>query len=220
MSLPLLIFLFLFIFLISNVSTQAIHIPQPHLTVVLCFHLVDVKFDPFSAHQRLIISPDGKTVRDGEENQKVPSTSERFDTFASVLGLNLLTSGKAYWEVDLRDKTGWELGVARRDANRRGKLRLNPNEGFWIVVHCEGYYAAMSTPVVCLPLRVKPRKVGVFVDFEQGLVSFYDVTHQSHIYSFTKCTFRDGILPFFSPHLRRADENSEPLMITAVGGRK
>lgn len=193
--------------------------PSPH-TVVLCFDSVDVRFDPLSAHRRLIISPDGKTVRDGEENQNVPSAAERFDTFASILGLNVLTSGKAYWEVDVRGKTGWDLGVARRGANRRGKLRLTPHEGFWVLVHCEGYYAAMSAPVVHLPLTVKPQKVGVFVDFEQGLVSFYNVTHQSHIYSFTKCPFRDGILPYFSPHLRQKDENSEPLIIAAVGGGK
>lgn len=75
----------------------------------------------------------------------------------------------------------------------------------------------MSAPVVHLPLAVEPQKVGVFVDFEEGLVSFYNVTHRSHIYSFTKCPFRDGILPYFSPHLRQKDENSEPLIITAVG---
>lgn len=78
--------------------------PSPH-TVALCFDSVDVKFDPLSAHRRLIISPDGKTVRDGEENQNVPSAAERFDTFASILGLDVLTSGKAYWEVDVRGKT-------------------------------------------------------------------------------------------------------------------
>lgn len=203
----------------GHVSLSAVQTPHAHLTVVLCFDSVDVRFDPLSAHQRLIVSPDGKTVRDGVEDQRVPSAPERFDTFASILGLNLLTSGKAYWEVELHGKTGWDLGVARRDSKRRGKLRLTPDEGFWVLVHCEGYYAAMSTPVIHLPLRVKPGRVGVFVDLEQGLVSFYDVAHRSHIYSFTECTFRDGIVPYFSPHLRREDENSEPLMITAVGGR-
>lgn len=192
-----------------------------HLTVVLCFDSVDVRFDPFSAHRRLIISPDGKTVADGEENHKVPSSPERFDSLASVMGLNLLTSGKAYWEVDLHGKTGWDLGVARRDANRKGKLSLAPSGGYWVLVHCEGYYAAMSTPVIHLSLTGKPQRVGVFVDFEQSLVSFFDVAQKSHIYSFTKCTFRgSGIVPYFSPHLKQGNENSEPLIITAVGEKK
>lgn len=193
--------------------------PSPH-ALALCFDSVDVRFDPLSAHRRLIISPDGKTVRDGEDDQNAASAPERFDTFASILGLNVVTSGKAYWEVDVRGKTGWDLGVARRGANRRGNLRLSPREGFWVLVHCEGYYAAMSAPVVHLPLTVGPQTVGVFVDFEQGLVSFYDVTQRSHIYSFTRCPFGDGILPYFSPHLRQEDGNSEPLIIAAVGGGK
>lgn len=184
-------------------------------TIVLCFNLVDVKLDPLTAHACLVISPDGKTVRDGGENQNVPNTPERFDMFSSILGLNVLTSGKAYWEVEVGNKTGWDLGVARRSANRKGKLWLAPQEGFWAIVHYQGKYAALTGPATCLPLTVKPQKVGVFVDYEEGLVSFYSVTAQSHIYSFTKCSFEDEILPYFNPHLENQGENSGPLIISA-----
>lgn len=93
---------------------------------------MDVKLDPTTAHQNLVLSPDGKTVKDGGQNQKVPDAPERYDMFASVLGLNGLTSGKSYWEVEVSNKTGWDVGVARRNANRKGKLSLSPDEGYWI----------------------------------------------------------------------------------------
>ncbi|XP_040886909.1 E3 ubiquitin-protein ligase TRIM21-like [Toxotes jaculatrix] len=178
---------------------------------------VDVQLDPTTAHQCLVLSEDGKEVRDGGKNQKVPDTPDRFDTYGSVLGLNSLTSGRSYWEVEVSNKTGWDLGVARGDANRKGKLSLNPDNGYWVTVHYEDEkYAALTAPPVSLSLTEKPRNVGVFVDYEEGLVSFYDVTAQSHIYSFTECWFRDEIFPYFSPHLKQNEKNSDPLIISAV----
>ncbi|KAG7221439.1 hypothetical protein INR49_017208 [Caranx melampygus] len=61
-------------------------------------------------------------------------------------------------------------------------------------------------PPVSLSLKQKPQKVGVFVDYEEGLVSFYDVTAQSHIYSFTGCSFGDGWdMSYSAPCQSRSD---------------
>ncbi|KAG7234252.1 hypothetical protein INR49_005460 [Caranx melampygus] len=178
---------------------------------------VDVKLDSTTAHQCLVLSDDGKKVRDGGKTHGVPDTPKRFNLYGSILGLNSLTSGRSYWEVEVSNKTGWDLGVARGDANRKGKLSLNPHNGYWVTVHYEGKrYAALSAPPVSLSLKQKPQKVGVFVDYEEGLVSFYDVTAQSHIYSFTGCSFGGEIFPYFSPHLNQNGKNSEPLIISAV----
>ncbi|XP_042070706.1 E3 ubiquitin-protein ligase TRIM39 isoform X3 [Haplochromis burtoni] len=178
---------------------------------------VDVKLDPTTAHQSLEISDNGKKVRDGGKMSKDPDSPQRFNMFGSILGLNRLSSGRAYWEVEVSKKTGWDLGVARRDANRKGTLSISPDNGYWATVHYEDQkYAALATPPVSLSVKEKPRKVGVFVDYEEGLVSFYDVTSQSHIYSFTECSFGGEILPYFSPHLKQNEKNSDPLIITAV----
>ncbi|KAM4536778.1 uncharacterized protein PAE49_021236 isoform 2-T2 [Odontesthes bonariensis] len=178
---------------------------------------VDVKLDSATAHQCLVLSGDLKTVQDGGEKPKVPDAPESFDVFGSVLGLNSLTSGKSYWEVEVNNKTGWDLGVARRSANRKGVLDVNTENGYWVAVHYGGKkYAALTVPPVSLPLRVKPQKVGVFVDHDEGLVSFYDVKTQSHIYSFTECSFGGEIVPYFSPHLKENGRNADPLIISAV----
>lgn len=153
-------------------------------------------------------------MRDGGRNKEVEDTPERFDLYASILGLNTLTSGKAYWEVEVNNKTGWDLGVARGDANRRGKVAVDPDHGFWVTVHYENdKYAAMTKPARPLYLKEKPKRVGVFVDYEEGLVSFYNVTAQTHIYSFTKCAFNGQIFPYFSPHTKQGEENIDPLIL-------
>ncbi|KAM8747029.1 E3 ubiquitin-protein ligase TRIM21-like isoform 1-T1 [Acanthopagrus schlegelii] len=178
---------------------------------------VDVKLDPTTAHRCLVLSDDGKEVKDGGEDKEGNSGPERFDLFGSILGLNKLTSGKSYWEVAVSNKTGWDLGVARDNANRKGRLSLNPDHGYWAIVHYEDEkYAALTAPPVRLSLKEKPKKVGVFVDYDEGLVSFYDVTAQSHIYSFTKCLFNTKLFPYFSPHRKQNEKNTDPLIISVV----
>ncbi|TNN22546.1 Pyrin [Liparis tanakae] len=61
------------------------------------------------------------------------------------------------------------------------------------------------------------QKVGVFVDYEEGLVSFYDVEAAALIYSFTGCSFKEKLLPLFFPGLYHDGINSSPLIISPVG---
>ncbi|MEQ2215444.1 hypothetical protein XENOCAPTIV_001113 [Xenoophorus captivus] len=177
--------------------------------------ILNIEMDPATAHQRLVLSPDGKEVQDGGENQEVADSPKRFDVFGSVLGLNSLTTGKSYWEVEVNNKAGWDLGVARGSADRKGRLTLSPENGYWVLVHYEEEnYAAMTAPPICLSLEEKPKKVGVFVDYEENLLSFYNVMTQSHIYSFMECSFKDELYPYFSPHMKQDKMNSEALVIS------
>lgn len=43
-----------------------------------------------------------------------------------------------------------------------------------------------------LNLPQSPQRVGVFVDFEKGEVSFYDVDAQALIFSYTQCDFKES----------------------------
>ncbi|KAM3591110.1 uncharacterized protein V6R79_022472 [Siganus canaliculatus] len=178
---------------------------------------VDVRLDPATAHPHLIVSKDNKKVRDGgEKTKECDDAPGRFNLFGSILGSKGFTSGRSYWEVEVGNKTGWDLGVARCNANRKGNLSLKPDEGYWVMVHYEGEkYAALDAPPISLSLPAKPQRVAVFVDYEEGLVSFYDVMAQRHIHSFTGCQFRDEIHPYFSPHLQKGGRNSDPLIICA-----
>jgi len=75
----------------------------------------------------------------------------------------------------------------------------------------ENEYKAGAGPPVSLSLRVKPQWVGVFVNYEEGLASFYDVESSSHIYSYTAQSFTENLYPFFSPCTNDGGKNSSPL---------
>ncbi len=178
---------------------------------------MDVTLDPDTAHPKLILSDDGKQVRHGDIRQKLPDNPKRFDKYISVLGKEGFSSGRFYFEVQVKGNNEWTLGVARESINRKGGITLRPSDGCWTVILRNGdEYKACDGPSVSLSLRVKPQRVGVFVDYEEGLVSFYDVESSSHIYSFTAQFFTGKLYPYFSPCLNDGGKNSSPLIITAV----
>ncbi len=182
---------------------------------------MDVTLDPDTAHPNLILSDDGKQVRHGDIRQKLPDTPERFDYYVSVLGKEGFASGRCYFEVQVKGKTGWILGVARESINRKGLITLRPSDGYWTVGLRNGdEYEACEDAPVSLSLRVKPQRVGVFVDYEEGLVSFYDVESSSHIYSFTAQSFTEKLFPLFNPYPNDGGKNSSPLIITPVNYNK
>ncbi len=178
---------------------------------------MDVTLDPDTANHYLILSDDGKQVRCGGIRQKLPDNPKRFDPYTCVLGKEGFSSGRCYFEVQVKGKTEWDLGVARESINRKGSITLSPSDGCWTVGLENGdVYEAWADPLVSLSLRVKPQRLGVFVDYEEGLVSFYDVESRSHIYSFTAQVFSGKLYPYFSPCPNDGGKNSSPLILTSV----
>uniref|UniRef100_UPI003AAF36F7 E3 ubiquitin-protein ligase TRIM21-like n=1 Tax=Centroberyx gerrardi TaxID=166262 RepID=UPI003AAF36F7 len=180
-------------------------------------YAVDVTLDPDTAHPYLILSDDGKQVNHGDVKKNLPENPERFSPCPCVLGKQSFSSGRFYYEVQVKGKTDWDLGVARGSINRKGKITLSPKNGYWTIWLRNGNeYKALAGPPVLLSLKSKPQKVGVFVDYEEGLVSFYDVDAAALIYSFTGCTFTEKLYPYFSPCNNDGGKNSAPLIISPV----
>ncbi|XP_037389813.1 E3 ubiquitin-protein ligase TRIM39-like [Pygocentrus nattereri] len=184
-------------------------------------YAVDVTLDPDSAHPFLILSDDRKQVRVGDKRQNLPNKPERFDRCPCVLGKEGFSSGRFYYEVQVREKTKWDLGVVTESCYRKGQILLRPENGYWAVwLRNQTEYTAAESLPVSLSLKQAPQKVGVFVDYEEGLVSFYDVESRSHIYSFTGQSFTEKLYPLFCPCLNERGKNSAPLIITPVEHHK
>lgn len=180
-------------------------------------HAVDVTLDPDTANPQLNVSPDGKQVTHEDRKRNPPNKPERFENVLNVLAKESFSCGKFYYEVQVKDKTSWDLGVANQSINRKGDIRLSPKNGYWTIWLRKGNeFTANAGPVVNLHVREMPQKIGVFVDYEAGQVSFYDVDTRACIFSFTECNFTEKIFPFFSPCANDGGKNSAPLIITPV----
>ncbi|CAL1612674.1 unnamed protein product [Knipowitschia caucasica] len=177
----------------------------------------EVSLDPDTAHPRLVLSKDLKRVHYGDQEQNLPDNPERFTTYFSVFGKQKFSSGKFYFEVQVKGKTGWNLGVAKETVDRKRRRPQTIHNGYWILYLCEGRYLTSHHPPAHLSLQSCPEKLGVFVDYDEGLVSFYDVDKKSLLWSYTDCGFTDNILPMVHPWWNEDGVNSAPLVLTPVG---
>ncbi|XP_062420444.1 E3 ubiquitin-protein ligase TRIM21-like isoform X2 [Pungitius pungitius] len=178
---------------------------------------VDVTLDPETAHPQLILSDDGKQVKHGNVRKNLPNNPERFSNWSFVLTKQSFSSGRFYFEVQVEGKTRWSLGVIRESVDRKGFTLWRPQKGYWIIRLINGnkYYALHDPPIV-RSLKSGLQKVGVFVDYEEGVVSFYDVKAAALIGSFTGCSFTEKLFPYFCPDFNTDGTNSAPLIISPV----
>ncbi|KAK0155280.1 Pyrin [Merluccius polli] len=87
----------------------------------------------------------------------------------------------------------------------------------WPLLTLPGLRRTFHAPSVWMcSTRAELLKVGVFVDYDEGLVSFYDVEARVHIYSATGCTFCEPLYPLLCSSLHNGGENSAPLIISPV----
>ncbi|XP_059905213.1 E3 ubiquitin-protein ligase TRIM39-like [Gadus macrocephalus] len=178
---------------------------------------VDVTLDPDTAHPCLILSEDGKQVHDGGVVKALPDNPKRFTQVLSVLTRQSFSSGRFYFEVQVKDKTGWTVGVARESIDRKDLIIATPETGLWTLWYNNDVLLFRDNPAVRLPLRAELQKVGVFVDYDEGLVSFYDVEARVHIYSATGCSFTERLYPILCPGNHDYEGiNSAPLIISPV----
>uniref|UniRef100_A0A670HP53 B30.2/SPRY domain-containing protein n=2 Tax=Podarcis muralis TaxID=64176 RepID=A0A670HP53_PODMU len=159
----------------------------------------NVTLDPDTAHPKLILSEDGKSVRLGDKPQALPDNPERFSDQPCVLGREGFTAGRHFWEVTVGSGGKWVVGVARKSVERKGCFPLSPEWGIWAVGKRGGGYWACTPPDPSpLSLREKPRRIRVTLDYEGGRVSFSDADSGAELYTFSGASFSgETLLPFF-----------------------
>ncbi|XP_012391289.1 E3 ubiquitin-protein ligase TRIM41 isoform X3 [Orcinus orca] len=188
---------------------------------------VDLTLDPDTAHPALMLSPDRRGVRLAERRQEVADHSKRFSADCCVLGAQGFRSGRHYWEVEVGGRRGWAVGAAResthhkekvgsggssvgsgdassssRHHHRRRRLHLPQQPLLQREVWCVGtngkrYQAQSSTEQTLLSPSEKPRRFGVYLDYEAGRLGFYNAETLAHVHTFSAAFLGERVFPFF-----------------------
>lgn len=147
-------------------------------------------------------------VSQTKEPQPYPDHPERFDQVQQVMCREAVT-GRCYWEVECTGAVN--IGVAYKSIKRKGMWHtgIEMSEKAWCVniIFFSGYYfhhmlSRTYVPVSATDIKsflARPRKLGVYVDWPSGILSFYSLSGDKKHLLYTFCTtFSEPLYPVFT----------------------
>uniref|UniRef100_A0A8C0NAR8 Tripartite motif containing 77 n=1 Tax=Canis lupus familiaris TaxID=9615 RepID=A0A8C0NAR8_CANLF len=125
-------------------------------------------------------------------------TNTKRSNYFLAWGAQTFTCGQHYWEVDVGNCQNWVLGFCDDSWTMTNDMVLD-SEGIFLLFcikednQCSLFTSSPPSPqYVQRPLG----QVGVFLDYERGVVSFVHVASSSLICSFLSCSFSCPLRPF------------------------
>lgn len=160
--------------------------------------------DEDTAHPKLHLSDDKRTVTYSEAPQAYTEHEVRFSSFPQVLASGSLDGGRWYWEVNVSvDEGRWKVGLSEGQIERKGQKdssRLGFNSYSWCLACDRRKVEALHNKVAIAVSADRLERVGVFLDFNEGILSFFNVTPGGSLvlmHSY-KHQFSDPVYPAFS----------------------
>ncbi|XP_077327241.1 E3 ubiquitin/ISG15 ligase TRIM25-like [Lithobates pipiens] len=148
----------------------------------------DILLDGNTAGNNLYISDDRKTVSWSFIDKNHPETPERFQDRPQVLSSQSFSSGRHYWEVDVVGSGEWTVGMCYTSIGRRGKeSEIGYNNKSWgLKWVADKYLVIHDSDEILLPTNLSSDRVRIYLDFEAGRISFYDLCDPiRHLHTFT-----------------------------------
>nr|XP_032834713.1 uncharacterized protein LOC116956935 [Petromyzon marinus] len=161
--------------------------------------------NPNSVNSNLRLSVDLRTVTLSSERHSYPHHPERFENCAQALCREGFSSGAHYWEVDVGSAEQFRVGVACATLPRGGSEEarlLGAGADSWCLWRREGGYVASHRGLhsALAAVRPLPRKIGVHLRWEEGLLSFYCADTRRRLHSFNATAFPGPLYPALCVH--------------------
>uniref|UniRef100_UPI00358E0842 E3 ubiquitin-protein ligase TRIM7-like n=1 Tax=Myxine glutinosa TaxID=7769 RepID=UPI00358E0842 len=142
--------------------------------------------DANSAHRRIKISRDLRTATQTETDNPYPEHPDRFDVWTQVLSSDCFSSGRHYWEVDVRSSRWWEIGICLNSMRRKGKGKeclLGGNPESWCLRKYVNEYSTWHNfQETLLSVPGNPERVGFLLDCEEGEFKCFGDSRVLHVF--------------------------------------
>ncbi|XP_075914264.1 tripartite motif-containing protein 14-like [Petromyzon marinus] len=154
--------------------------------------------DTNSAYDHLQISSDLRTASWSDVPQGRSHNPHRFEYRSQVLCSESFSSGQHYWEVDVGNVWRCRVGVAYGTIPRKGsgaECGLGGSDVSWCLQKRGDSFSVLHGRVVTsLSVLQPPQRVGVHLDWDAGLLSFYSANSIALLNSFHQ-TFAQPLHP-------------------------
>lgn len=174
---------------------------EPKTRAEFLQYACDLSLDPTTAHKNLEISAGDKEVRWSALERKSPAghCPQRFLQQKQVLCREGLQAERCYYEIEVEgDKVEIALaykGIDRKSFSRRSAFGANANS--WSLDRSANY--SVSHKDVGVPLTACPsqRRLGVYLNFTEGTLSFYEVADRMKFLYKVEAEFSEPLYPGF-----------------------
>ncbi|XP_004417749.1 PREDICTED: tripartite motif-containing protein 43-like [Odobenus rosmarus divergens] len=128
----------------------------------------------------------------------IPGTSDYFASW----GEPCFSSGKHYWELEVNDSWDWVVGVCEGFRDNSWMRNIGPLEelsGTFLLMcvkEDDGYRLWATCPLSPVFTEKPQGKVGVFLDFDTGSLSFVDVAKHWVIWRYHDGCLKSPVRPF------------------------
>uniref|UniRef100_A0A672LJG9 B30.2/SPRY domain-containing protein n=2 Tax=Sinocyclocheilus grahami TaxID=75366 RepID=A0A672LJG9_SINGR len=170
------------------------------ITAGLHKYACDLTLDLNTANIHLIVSEENKKVIHVKEDQLYPDHPERFDECSQVLCRESL-SGRCYWEAEWSGHDA-DMSVTYKGIRRNGgsdDCWFGSNKNSWSLICSDFGFTVRHNKkftVIHVPLR-SSKRVGVYLDWSAGTLSFYSISDTlTHLHTFSS-TFTEPLYAGF-----------------------
>ncbi|KAF6097868.1 tripartite motif containing 16 like [Phyllostomus discolor] len=175
--------------------------PEPSTRQQFLQYASDIAFDPDTAHRYLRLQEDNRKVTNTTPwEHPYPDLPSRFVHWRQVLSQQSLYLHRYYFEVEISG-AGTYIGLTCKGIDRKGKERnscISGNNFSWSL-HWNGKEFSAWHSDTETPLKASPfRRLGIYVNFQGGVLSFYGVEPDAMtlIHTFD-CKFSEPVYPAF-----------------------
>ncbi|XP_053545489.1 E3 ubiquitin/ISG15 ligase TRIM25-like [Bombina bombina] len=176
-----------------NISTDIVN--EIKLNRELCMQEAScLLLDLNIASNYVTVSDDLQTASWTEIHQRRPETPERFQ-YAQVLSTRSFLSGKHYWEVETSKSGWWSVGMCYPSIKKKGDLsRIGNNNKSWCLCWFNKVLLRIHDSArISIPHTLSCQRIGIYLDYENGLLSFYELCDPiRHIHTFS-ATFTEPL---------------------------
>ncbi|XP_058872558.1 tripartite motif-containing protein 16-like [Acipenser ruthenus] len=188
---------------VNEVAVYSLQAPEPRNRAEFLKYSCQLTLDPNTAYRELCLSEGNRKVTWRRENQRYPDDHpERFDRSPQVLCREGLSGTRCYWEIEWSGEWA-SIGVTYKGISRKGwdhSCRLGCNDKSWSLYCSDSSYTAWHNNNQTAITAPHSPRIGVYLDFNAGTLSFYGVSDTMTLLHRFQTTFTEPLYPGFGVH--------------------
>ncbi|XP_058872636.1 tripartite motif-containing protein 16-like isoform X2 [Acipenser ruthenus] len=184
---------------VNEVAVYSLQAPEPRNRAEFLKYSCQLTLDPNTVHRELWLSEGNRKVTRVWTQQFPDDHPERFESWAQVLCREGLSGTRCYWEIECSGR-GASIGVAYKGIRRKGgnhSCGLGFNDKSWSLFCSDSSYTALHNNNYIAITAPHSHRIGLYLDFNTGTLSFYGVSDTMTLLHRFQTTFTEPLYPGF-----------------------